>query len=236
MKKTPELIKAMAVKETTVSGTTNTDGALSLESSVPLDAEVLSIRTTSDANAMCIPFVYNKTRWYAKIVDWRTLTKMSSKAVTLTIRFIGGGYGLTSILSRLAERWWKYEDSTGTAGRNNRTAQVFRTVLRMGEHIFELHESKAKRECCYGQRIFSRRRDKSACEYIQRHNDIAGEIQTIGNDLLYSERSGRIGADNRRSTNKWSDKNVLLTGDIILVVHNKLCCRVTAASEGRCAA
>ena len=27
-----------------------------------------------------------------------------------------GGYGLTSILSRLAERWWEYEDSTETAG------------------------------------------------------------------------------------------------------------------------
>lgn len=236
MKKTPELIKAMAVKETTVSGTTNTDGALSLESSVPLDAEVLSIRTTSDANAMCIPFVYNKTRWYAKIVDWRTLTKMSSKAVTLTIRFIGGGYGLTSILSRLAERWWKYEDSTGTAGRNNRTAQVFRTVLRMGEHIFELHEGKAQRESRYSQRIFGRGRHKPAGEYIQRYNDIAGEIQTDRNDVLNDKCPGRIVTDNRSNRNERNTQVVFDASHIILGVHSELCCRLTAASEGRCAA
>ena len=32
------------------------------------------------------------------------------------LKLFGGGYGITSILSRLAERWWKYEDSTETAG------------------------------------------------------------------------------------------------------------------------
>lgn len=34
----------------------------------------------------------------------------TDKVAGISIWTIGGGYGLTSILSRLAERWWKYED------------------------------------------------------------------------------------------------------------------------------
>ena len=72
----------------TVSGTTNGNGAISLASKIPITAEVLSVRTASNANYMCIPWVYNNTTWYCKVVDWQSMASQNNKSISLTIKYI----------------------------------------------------------------------------------------------------------------------------------------------------
>lgn len=76
------------IKTETVSGNTNGNGAISLASKIPITAEVLSVRTASNANYMCIPWVYNNTTWYCKVVDWQNLAAFANKSVSLTVKYI----------------------------------------------------------------------------------------------------------------------------------------------------
>ena len=76
------------VKIATVSGTTNGSGAIYLGGTIPLSANILSIRTPSNANYMCIPWIYNDSNWYCKVVDWQNLASQNNKSVSLLIKYI----------------------------------------------------------------------------------------------------------------------------------------------------
>ena len=77
------------VRTVTVTGTTNGNGAIFISGTgkVPLDAEVLSVRTASNANYMCIPWVYNNSSWYVKVLDWQSMASQNNKSISLTIHY-----------------------------------------------------------------------------------------------------------------------------------------------------
>lgn len=86
--------KSLEIRTITVQGTTNTQGALSVQgtSGVSADDEVLSVACTSDANTMCIPWKYDNNIWYAKCVDWESMTSLNNTSVTVVVKYIPNGY------------------------------------------------------------------------------------------------------------------------------------------------
>lgn len=77
------------VHTATKSGTTNAQGALDISSAVSKDKTVLSVACTNKPNAMCIPWLYDNSTWYAKIVGWESFgNDYANTSVTLTIRYI----------------------------------------------------------------------------------------------------------------------------------------------------
>lgn len=82
-----KLAAQLQVKTVTVSGTTNGSGAIFL-GSVPVSASIISVKTASNANYMCIPWIYNNSNWYCKVVDWQNLASQNNKSVSLTIKYI----------------------------------------------------------------------------------------------------------------------------------------------------
>jgi hypothetical protein len=77
-----------SVRTATINGTTNAQGAVSLSETIPSTATILSVSTTGDANAMCIPWLYNSTRWFAKVVDWRNMSLFANKSWSFTVRYV----------------------------------------------------------------------------------------------------------------------------------------------------
>ena len=71
----------------TVTGTTNSNGAISVAAKVPTTANIVCMKTNG-SNHMAIPFQYYNGDWHGKIVDWRTLANVSNTSVTLTIRYL----------------------------------------------------------------------------------------------------------------------------------------------------
>jgi hypothetical protein len=37
---------------------------------------------------MCIPWLYNSTRWFAKVVDWRNMSLFANKSWSFTVRYV----------------------------------------------------------------------------------------------------------------------------------------------------
>lgn len=72
----------------TINGTTNAQGAVSLSETIPSTATILSVSTTGDANAMCIPWLYDNSRWFAKVVDWRNMSVFANKSWSFTVRYV----------------------------------------------------------------------------------------------------------------------------------------------------
>lgn len=82
--------KPLFIQTATVTGDSGAQGVLSLISVISANDLVLSVVCTSEANAMCIPWLYNNTRWFAKVVDWRNLAVIN-KNVTLIVKYIPNG-------------------------------------------------------------------------------------------------------------------------------------------------
>ena len=86
--------KSLEIRTITVQGTTNSQGALSIQgtSGVSADDEVLSVACTNGANIMCIPWKYDNNIWYAKCLNWENMASQNDKAVTLVVKYIPNGY------------------------------------------------------------------------------------------------------------------------------------------------
>lgn len=85
--------RLLNIKTVTFTGTTNSGGAVSLGSVVDYKNgdDVISIATNTDANALCIPWVYNKDNWYVSVVHWQTWAQKTNTTFTFTVRYISGG-------------------------------------------------------------------------------------------------------------------------------------------------
>lgn len=114
-----KILKRIATKSVTVTGTTNGNGALYL-STIPPNANIVCIQSSS-SDHLAIPFYYSNNTWYAKVVSWRTLANVNSTSVTLTVRY-WGGYFITYLLSTLV-RGWRYVRHQGIAYQNAHTAR-----------------------------------------------------------------------------------------------------------------
>lgn len=82
--------KPLFIQTATVTGDSGAQGALNLMSGISANDLVLSVVCTSEANAMCIPWLYNNTSWFAKVVDWRNLAVIN-KRMTLIVKYIPNG-------------------------------------------------------------------------------------------------------------------------------------------------
>ena len=78
---------SLKIKTADVSGTTNAQGAISL-SAISSASHVIGVSCTNQANAMCIPWLYNNATWYAKVVNWQSLSAMASTSVDLKVTYI----------------------------------------------------------------------------------------------------------------------------------------------------
>jgi len=72
----------------TINGTTNAQGAVSLSETIPSTATILSVSTTGDANAMCIPWLYDNRLWFAKVVSWQNMSVFANKSWSFTVRYV----------------------------------------------------------------------------------------------------------------------------------------------------
>lgn len=82
--------KPLFIQTATVTGDSGAQGALNLMSGISANDLVLSVVCTSEANAMCIPWLHNNTNWFAKVVDWRNLAVINKK-MTLIVKYIPNG-------------------------------------------------------------------------------------------------------------------------------------------------
>ena len=78
---------SLKIKTADVSGNTNDKGAISL-SAISSASHVIGVSCTNQANAMCIPWLYNNATWYAKVVNWQSLSAMASTSVDLKVTYI----------------------------------------------------------------------------------------------------------------------------------------------------
>lgn len=72
-------------KTKTMTATTNAQGAVALD--LNSTNMVRAVACTSNVNLFGIPFKYNNSVWYAKIVDWHTLASQNNTSVTLVIHY-----------------------------------------------------------------------------------------------------------------------------------------------------
>jgi hypothetical protein len=72
----------------TINGTTNAQGAVSLSETIPSTATILSVSTSDEANAMCIPWLYDKRLWFAKVVNWQNMSVFANKTWSFTVRYV----------------------------------------------------------------------------------------------------------------------------------------------------
>ena len=81
------------IRSVIFTGTLNGSGALSLSSVVPLSSDIISIRTATEANALCIPWVYSNYAWYVSVVNWANMspTAFANRTMTFTIKYVVGG-------------------------------------------------------------------------------------------------------------------------------------------------
>lgn len=81
------------VRTMTISGTTNSSGALALSGSINSSWIVDAVSITSGGvNYFGLPFKYDDRLWFAEILDWQTMGRQANKAVTVKVYYrIGGG-------------------------------------------------------------------------------------------------------------------------------------------------
>ncbi len=77
-----------SIHTTTISGTTNAQGTVSLSETIPSTATILSVSTSDEANAMCIPWLYDKRLWFAKVVNWQNMSVYANKTWSFTVRYV----------------------------------------------------------------------------------------------------------------------------------------------------
>lgn len=84
-----KILNATRVRTATLTGTTNGQGAISLSGVVTVGSdEVISVKTASNANYMCVPWIYNNATWYVKVIHWDSFAKIANTSVSLTIKYI----------------------------------------------------------------------------------------------------------------------------------------------------
>lgn len=76
------------VKQATYTATTNGSGAVDVRSVIPSDAIILSVSTSSQSNALCIPWKYNNANWFVKVVWWDSWNVFANTSLTLVIKYI----------------------------------------------------------------------------------------------------------------------------------------------------
>lgn len=87
---TSNIEKSMEIKTATVSGSSGSQGAMSLASVVSADDLVLSVACTNYTNALCIPWKYKNTTWFVKVVEWQSLVSVNT-TVSLIVVYIPNG-------------------------------------------------------------------------------------------------------------------------------------------------
>ena len=80
--------KQIEIKSASVTGTTNAQGAFGVSAQVPLTATIIRASVTNSTNAMCIPFIYNNSSWYIKVVNWSDLTVIGNTSLDFLIEYI----------------------------------------------------------------------------------------------------------------------------------------------------
>lgn len=92
------------VRTMTISGTTNSNGALALSGSINSSWIVDAVSITSGGvNYFGLPFKYDDRLWFAEILDWQTMSRQANKAVTAKVYYrIGGGVLLNPHFSTLS--------------------------------------------------------------------------------------------------------------------------------------
>lgn len=73
----------------TISGTTNSNGAISLTSAVADSDSVLSVECENVSGAICIPWKYNNGNWWCWVQQWSDRTFYNNTAVTLKVTYMG---------------------------------------------------------------------------------------------------------------------------------------------------
>ncbi len=77
------------IRTATISGTTNAQGALSMGLEISSNKTVIGVACTNYSNAMCIPWLYDNSTWFVKIVHWGTLSQseFANVNVSLVVRY-----------------------------------------------------------------------------------------------------------------------------------------------------
>ena len=83
-----EKLSDMKVLRKTYTATTNESGAIDVRSVIPSNAIILAVATSSQANALCVPWKYNNATWFVKIVWWDSWNVFANTSFTLVIDYI----------------------------------------------------------------------------------------------------------------------------------------------------
>lgn len=76
------------VQQTTYTGTSNSNGAIDVRSVIRPNDIILSVSTSSDPNAVCIPWKYNNANWFVKVVRWENWASYANTSITMVIKYI----------------------------------------------------------------------------------------------------------------------------------------------------
>lgn len=93
MAKVTSFINANKEQTLTITGTTNSDGAMAVWDRIPIGATITKASVTNYANAMCIPFIYDNRLWFIKVVEWQSLNvDVANTSLNFVIKYkVGGG-------------------------------------------------------------------------------------------------------------------------------------------------
>lgn len=80
--------QSLQLQTYTLTGTTNSQGAIRLTGLASEDVNVITVAVTNGANYFGIPFKYNNAEWYAKVVDWQSLSSINNTSVALQIWYL----------------------------------------------------------------------------------------------------------------------------------------------------
>ena len=83
-----EEIAKITVLKKTVTGTTNESGAIDVSAAIPLNAIILAVSTSTEYNALCIPWKYNNAKWFVKVVWWNSWNVFANTSFSLDIYYI----------------------------------------------------------------------------------------------------------------------------------------------------
>ena len=80
--------KQIEIKSVSVTGTTNEQGAFGVSAQVPLTSTIIRASVSNNTNAMCIPFIYNDSSWYIKVVNWSNFAVIGNTSLDFLIEYI----------------------------------------------------------------------------------------------------------------------------------------------------
>ena len=83
-----EEIAKITVLKKTVTGTTNGSGAIDVRAAIPSNAIILAVSTSTQSNALCIPWKYDNAHWFVKVVWWDSWNVFANTSFSLDIYYI----------------------------------------------------------------------------------------------------------------------------------------------------